>query len=281
MEKRNCKQCKREFYEYKSCIANGRAVFCSKQCHAEWQRTNLKGMPFPGQPKRGTAHPNFKEKVELECRNCNVTFWEYPYRTNRTVFCSKNCQKEWQRKQHADFVCKQCEKVFRDVKSANRKFCNLDCYHKWLTGNKKLAQKVSEGVKQYYAEHPEARKANSAITKELWQNDDFVEKVWAGWQLEPNSKERELIRIIEKNELPLQFVGDGTVIVERKSPDFISSDGRKIVELYGDYWHKNDDPEDRIRFFKEHDKDCLVIWEHELEDERVLLDKIIAFLGVD
>jgi G:T-mismatch repair DNA endonuclease (very short patch repair protein) len=34
------------------------------------------------------------------------------------------------------------------------------------------------------------------------------------------------------------------------NPDFICDEEKKVIEVYGDYWHRNDNPQDRINKFK-------------------------------
>jgi len=61
-------------------------------------------------------------------------------------------------------------------------------------------------------------------------------------------------------------------------PDFININGqKKIIELYGDYWHRNDDPQDRIDLFAKYGYQTLIIWEHELKNEVELKDKLQEF----
>lgn len=45
------------------------------------------------------------------------------------------------------------------------------------------------------------------------------------------------------------FVGDGKVIIGGKNPDFINEKNKKLIEVYGDYWHKGQNPQDRIDYF--------------------------------
>lgn len=48
-----------------------------------------------------------------------------------------------------------------------------------------------------------------------------------------------------------------------KNPDFINETNQIAVEVYGDYWHRNDDPQDLIDLYNEIGWDCVVIWEHD------------------
>lgn len=87
-----------------------------------------------------------------------------------------------------------------------------------------------------------------------------------------NKQEERMGRLLESL-FPCEwkFVGNGEVIIAGKCPDFININGqKKIIELYGDYWHKGDNPQDRIGLFSPYGYDTLVIWEKELKDiERV------------
>jgi len=49
----------------------------------------------------------------------------------------------------------------------------------------------------------------------------------------PSSLELKMIDIIEKHNLPYKFVGDGNFFIERKNPDFININGKKIaIEVF-------------------------------------------------
>lgn len=54
---------------------------------------------------------------------------------------------------------------------------------------------------------------------------------------------------------------------------------KQFIELYGDYWHKGQDPQERIDFFRQYGFNTLIIWESELgEPEKVLARlKIFAY----
>ena len=75
-----------------------------------------------------------------------------------------------------------------------------------------------------------------------------------------------LINIVCPNEY--KYVGDGSIIIGGLNPDFININGKKkLIEAFGDYWHQGQNPKDRISKYAEFGFDCLVIWEHELEQK--------------
>lgn len=118
-----------------------------------------------------------------------------------------------------------------------------------------------------------------------WKNPKYRKKqlqsILSGSNKSPNKLETKLLIILNKlypNEW--KFVGNGKVIIAGKCPDFINVNGqKKIIELFGDYWHKNKDPENRKKTFKPFGYDTLVIWEKELKHNMDLTEfKIHKFM---
>lgn len=118
-------------------------------------------------------------------------------------------------------------------------------------------------------------------TEELWQDPEYIAKQRASRNIKPNKAEKKLDKFLQRI-LPdeYKYVGDFSFMIETKNPDFININGKKkIIELFGDYWHKGDDGKKRAAIFKKYGYDTLIIWEHELKDEN-LKNKIIEFNGV-
>ena len=65
-----------------------------------------------------------------------------------------------------------------------------------------------------------------------------------------------------------------------KIPDFVNINGqKKIIELFGSYWHKDYDEYERTKYFRQFGWDTLVIWDYELErNEELLLNKLNDFI---
>src|SRR5271154_1307689 len=71
--------------------------------------------------------------------------------------------------------------------------------------------------------------------KEYWRlhHDEQLKKMMVGEHKRPDKLERRLIGLIERNELPFRYVGDWEFMVAGKCPDFLSTDGRKLlIELF-------------------------------------------------
>lgn len=63
-----------------------------------------------------------------------------------------------------------------------------------------------------------------------------------------------------------------------KEPDFIKD--HKIIELFGEYWHDEADRLKRKEIFKQAGYDCLVIWCRELQDSKLLRERLFKFIEV-
>lgn len=135
-------------------------------------------------------------------------------------------------------------------------------------------KKLSESMRK-----PETRIKTSQASIRNWKNLKFVEKQRISRSIRPNKPETLILNLL--NELfpnEWQYTGDFSFMINGKNPDFTNINGqKKLIELFGDYWHKGEDPEDRKSIFKEFGYETLVIWEHELKNKEFLKEKILTF----
>lgn len=102
----------------------------------------------------------------------------------------------------------------------------------------------------------------------------------------PNKQELNLQAILNSH-FPNEwrFVGDGQLIIGGLCPDFTNINGKKLlIEFFGDYWHSakmagswTRTELGRVMCYNSYGYKCLVIWEHELKDEKVLIEKVKAW----
>lgn len=132
---------------------------------------------------------------------------------------------------------------------------------------------------------------HSEFMKRKWEDpayrDDITRKVAIELKRKPNKLEKNLSLILQKiipNEY--KFVGDGQFILAGRNPDFININGqKKIIELFGDYWHgpeiqgvsKEQHEQDRKERFIEYGYRTLIIWEYELKDVKELQKRLLSF----
>jgi len=114
----NCKNCGEKFRardrDYKT--------YCSRQCMSEdyGGRDDIGNNP-PETPT-GKEHPNWVEKKEFVCKNCEEIFIDYKHK--KRIFCSRDCDYEYKREERS---CQNCGQEFIIQQSIEKKFCSYKC----------------------------------------------------------------------------------------------------------------------------------------------------------
>lgn len=124
----------------------------------------------------------------------------------------------------------------------------------------------------------EHKKKLSIAQNKLWQKESYrtnqLRKIVSGHLLEPTCLEKQMIKIIEKYNLPFRYTGNGERWICRANPDFISTDGKKIcIEVANTFHHSEDYPKKRIAYFKKYGWKCYVFMTNKL-NEKEILDQI-------
>lgn len=156
--------------------------------------------------------------------------------------------------------------------------------------SKATKEKISKAkIGKVFSEEAKAN-IKEAQTKK-WQNPEYKEKqlkaIFAGLELRPTKPERKLRRGLNKL-FPgeYKYVGDGTIFIGGKCPDFINVNGqKKIIELFGDYWHSEkatgifikEHEKQRIKHFAKYGFKILIVWECELQNIKRLKKKLMEF----
>ena len=128
----------------------------------------------------------------------------------------------------------------------------------------------------------------SQVKREQCQDPEFVERLLTNItrhasSVRPNLPEQMVMAMLEAlypNEW--KYVGNNGFVLEGLTPDFMNINGKKLlIEVFGDYWHRGEDPQDKINHFKQFGFSTLVIWEHELENPAKVEERIASFLSVE
>ena len=154
-------------------------------------------------------------------------------------------------------------------------------------------EKMREGARNAPESEAIRRVKIGVSSRKKWQDPQFrdatVAAVMRGAAMRPTTPELKMTSLL--NALyPSTWIYNGNragTVIGGMVPDFIHSNGRKVIEVFGDYYHnpaKRQVSESRtelgrIRKLKEHGYDCLVVWEHELEDADKVAVKVSAFMG--
>ena len=145
--------------------------------------------------------------------------------------------------------------------------------------------KIKNGT---FLEYSERMKKNnpmkdSIINAKVNKNPDYMKKRISSLIKKPNKKEKILIDLINKNDLPYEYVGDGKLIIGTKNPDFVNKKQNKIIEFFGEYWHKKrarvyeETEKGRIEYFNKYNFNTLIIWENELKNLDLVIKKIKTY----
>lgn len=119
--------------------------------------------------------------------------------------------------------------------------------------------------------------------KLLWQNPEHRTKQLKaqrqGMKVMPNKPEKVILSILDnKCHKEYKYTGDGSFIIDGLCPDFTNCNGqKKVIELFGDYWHRGQNPQVKIDRYAKFGFGCLVIWENELKDLNKVTDRIKEF----
>jgi len=184
------------------------------------------------------------------------------------------------------------------------------CYNfiRGKTRSNKVKMKISLSKKGKY--NPSATKFKKghevpeewkeSFRKKLYErlkNDEYRinlnKKRLGACGFKPNKKENLLDSLIQSN-FPnnWKYVGNGEVVLGAGCPDWINVNGQKKVILHhGLYWHlwrlqklrnnlklsKQDIEKEDIENYKKYGFECLIIWEDELKDSKLIIDKIQNF----
>lgn len=125
----------------------------------------------------------------------------------------------------------------------------------------------------------EHRQKISDAKKENFKDPEFCKKMGIAWGMKPNKPEKLLTKLLDRM-YPgeWKYTGDFSFTINGKCPDFVNCNGqKKCIEIFGDYWHFGDNPQDRVDTFSPFGFDTLVIWEKELKDIGNVAKKIQEF----
>jgi G:T-mismatch repair DNA endonuclease (very short patch repair protein) len=123
-----------------------------------------------------------------------------------------------------------------------------------------------------------ALKISKAVKEKQWNNPNFDKKAWfeavkKGQTRRPSGFEKLYMEFLES--LGFKYTGDGSYWIENKNPDFTNLEEKKIIELFGTYFHKREDEEKVKDFYGSKGFRVLVVWDNEKKED--IVKKILEF----
>jgi len=88
-----------------------------------------------------------------------------------------------------------------------------------------------------------------------------------------------ILQILFPSGSPFQFAGDRKFWIKMangryRNPDFVCESNKKIIEVFGRYWHRNDKTDEVISQYAECGWKCLIVWDDEIAGAN---DRILKF----
>lgn len=154
-----------------------------------------------------------------------------------------------------------------------------------------VKERQKSGVHKRWGKTNERYK-QSLLSKQLWQNPEYIRKVIKGIGRRPTKPERTIDSILNEHFPEFRYNGDYSlgIMVAGFMPDFVNINGKKeIIEVFGDYHHSPEIIEGdwrrselgKIMAYNSVGWNCLIIWEHEIKNltKEELTTKIETFFG--
>jgi len=240
----------------------------------------------------------------LNCPVCNNDFEVTSSQVKRRTCCSAKCRGikrsrdfasgllaykgHWlgrnRPKSEKEKISKGLKKAYsegrRNVAETNRKIGSANSIKLKEAWQRPEVRKNMENRPQHYKKGrtPPKSEINKRIPKlkKAWEGKERrewrVKQILSAVQMKPNKIEQRVINLIKNNHLPISYCGDGRKVIRGFNPDFIFENEKKVMEIYGDYWHNLKEvlerDKRRLEAYKKEGYDCVIIWEHELRKNK-------------
>jgi len=159
---------------------------------------------------------------------------------------------------------------------ANPEYANK---HRKLLSSNEIREKNQKAALKRWADENFKDKMNK-----LFSSTEYREKVCEGLKrapMAPNNFESYFQSIVPET---VRYVGGGDFWVKLengncRNPDFKVTGQRKLIELWGDYWHRNDDPFALIELYWRKGFECLLFWESDVHKNSAAVAQMVrAFI---
>lgn len=210
-------------------------------------------------------HP-LDRKVDKICLNCEIEFRVHRYRKDEAKYCSHKCASEHKR--------------------------GRPSWNKGLKSSVSTCEKIRQNNLRLWQD-PKYRAKQIQARKDNWKRPEYRKRLLSkearqarlkGLFVRPTSFERKIISLIKIHKLPFKYVGDGEILISKFNPDFINTNGQKLlIETYCSRLHPPNYVKQRYAIFRKYGFRTLFLSEDEIEApnwESICLNKIQGVLNV-
>jgi len=161
-----------------------------------------------------------------------------------------------------------------------------------IKSKKTLAKNYPNGIPQLAEAQKrrwskkEVRQKQSKALVDAWRHPikgkhlrDGLYKAGPRWRVGMTSLEKKVHQLLKSLGYSYKWTGGGKGRILQFVPDFMHTRFKRVIEVYGEHWHKPNSKKDRdrIRQIKKEGYACLVIWQKELADISKLSERIRKF----
>ncbi|MFH1290408.1 MAG: hypothetical protein ABIH92_03300 [Nanoarchaeota archaeon] len=234
------------------------------------------------QRKRDWQNPEYAEMIRIKNSKTVKDKWQNDVEYVRKTMegcgnevtrkkASNRAKLQWQNQDFRDYMSKAIS-----IANSGRIMTEVARQHMSEAGKGRVSWNIglTKEIHPSIARQAEKVKITSAL---LWEDEIYLEHQRIGRNTKPNKSEIRLLELLNTIDPSWRYVGDFKLNVGGKFPDYWNGE-KKLIELFGDYWHQNDDPQKRIEFFKEQGYDTLVIWGSEIKYIECIEKRIRMFL---
>jgi len=141
---------------------------------------------------------------------------------------------------------------------------NISKAHIGMIFSEETRKKISEATIKMWQD-PIYREKQLTFRKQIWRNPEFIKKQVEARSRRPNNLELLFDKLTPDS---VEYTGNGKYFIVTKLktrlPDFTIEGENKVIEIFGNYWHKGENPKDIIKEYYEVGYKCLVFWESEV-----------------
>jgi len=210
-------------------------------------------------PKPWFKPPPLTEELKTKIKEGQIRYWTKERRKERSL---NNPAK---RPEIRLKISEELKQFYKNNPEFMKKLANAPQGRKKRSENAKKQWKTKREIMiealLNASQRPEVKQNRSKSRKEVYrQHPELIEKIIASGRKKPNSLEKWFIDFFQRNKFPIEYIGDGKLILHTPSgwynPDFRIIGTNKVIEVGSPPWHSEEDFKKRVEALKSIGFEC-------------------------